>query len=167
MMGPNTLTGHLSVIYTVECQVNFTMRVIDPIMRGLSARHAGRTSRNPDSVMVTAEAEQADGDWVQERCKELVWATGCTSWFIEPETCRNTLMYPDYPTLYWLLSVWIPWNDFPYAKSKESMDWDRAHPYTTPRWVMAVAVIGVVGGLATAARFEELEKVAGIFIKSF
>ncbi|KAL3462337.1 hypothetical protein BJX64DRAFT_288460 [Aspergillus heterothallicus] len=33
--GPNTATGHTSVIFTVECQINFTLKVLDPILRPL------------------------------------------------------------------------------------------------------------------------------------
>ncbi|KAH9825645.1 L-lysine 6-monooxygenase (NADPH-requiring) [Teratosphaeria destructans] len=50
LMGPNTVTGHHSVIYTVECQINFLVRLITPILRRprdvtVRARDAGRRAR--------------------------------------------------------------------------------------------------------------------------
>ncbi|KAF5009050.1 hypothetical protein FDECE_4702 [Fusarium decemcellulare] len=107
MMGPNTLSGHLSVIYTTECQINFTLRVIRPILK-----------EKEDVVEVTPEAEQRDIDEVQEKAKKLVWATGCTSWFIETNSNRNTIMFPDWQYKFWLRSIFVPWRDFEYRKVK-------------------------------------------------
>ncbi|KAH6999111.1 hypothetical protein BKA56DRAFT_627184 [Ilyonectria sp. MPI-CAGE-AT-0026] len=123
MMGPNTLSGHLSVIYTTECQINFTMRVISPVMKALrNSRSILPTIRSaPDIIGVKADAEQRDIATVQEKAKELVWATGCTSWFIETTTGRNTIMYPDWQYRFWLRSVFIDWNDFAYRKSKHAV----------------------------------------------
>lgn len=119
MMGPNTLSGHLSVIYTTECQINFTMRVISPILKALHSR----TSWIPvmgkftDVVEVKPEAEMRDINETQEKAKGLVWATGCTSWFIDPKTNRNTIMFPDWQYKFWIRSVFIPWEDFEYSTS--------------------------------------------------
>jgi hypothetical protein len=103
MMGPNTLSGHLSVIYTTECQINYTMRVLRPILTGRA-----------DIVEVTPKAEKKDIDRVQEKAKHLVWATGCTSWFIDEKTNRNTIMFPDWQFKFWLRSVFVAWNDLEY-----------------------------------------------------
>ncbi|KAF4987762.1 hypothetical protein FGRMN_10186 [Fusarium graminum] len=103
MIGPNTLSGHLSVIYTTECQFNFTLRVLRPILKGRA-----------DIVEVTAEAEKRDIHNVQEKAKSLVWATGCTSWFIDEKTNRNTIMYPDWQFKFWLRSMFVSWGDFEY-----------------------------------------------------
>ncbi|CAJ0551376.1 Ff.00g113060.m01.CDS01 [Fusarium sp. VM40] len=103
MMGPNTLSGHLSVIYTTECQINFTLRVLQPILKCQA-----------DIVEVTAEAEKRDINRVQEKARELVWATGCTSWFIDEKTGRNTIMFPDWQYKFWLRSVFVSWGDFEY-----------------------------------------------------
>ncbi|KAF5648423.1 monooxygenase [Fusarium tjaetaba] len=103
MMGPNTLSGHLSVIYTTECQINYTMRVLRPILKGKA-----------DIVEVTPEAEKKDIDRVQEKAKRLVWATGCTSWFIDEKTNRNTIMFPDWQFKFWLRSIFVAWNDLQY-----------------------------------------------------
>ncbi|KAH7162053.1 hypothetical protein B0J13DRAFT_463478 [Dactylonectria estremocensis] len=123
MMGPNTLSGHLSVIYTTECQINFTMRVIAPVMQALrNSRSILQTIRStPDIVVVTADAERRDLETVQDKAKQLVWATGCTSWFIEASTGRNTIMYPDWQYTFWLRSVFVAWKDFAYRTSEKSI----------------------------------------------
>jgi hypothetical protein len=129
MMGPNTLSGHLSVIYTTECQFNFTLRVLQPILKGQA-----------DIVEVTAEAEKRDISKVQEKAKGLVWATGCTSWFIDEKTGRNTIMFPDWQYKFWLRSVFLSWGDFEYRNVSTKS------PISTSRNKLPlIAVAGLLG----------------------
>lgn len=120
MMGPNTLSGHLSVIYTTECQINFAIRLIKPIMRAISASRSILPSfrSSTDVGVITAAAEKRDIDTTQEKARKLVWASGCTSWFIHYGSNRNTIMYPDWQFKFWLRSVFIAWNDHSYTKSR-------------------------------------------------
>ncbi|KAL1982657.1 hypothetical protein VTN96DRAFT_1027 [Rasamsonia emersonii] len=127
MMGPNTATGHLSVIYTTECQINFTLRVLKPILQPSSPLVSFLTSplkhllfypvSAADTVAVTADAERRDNDWIQRESARLVWASGCTSWYID-HTGRNTMLYPDWQFKYWLRSIFIPLSrDFVFRTS--------------------------------------------------
>ncbi|KAG5811345.1 hypothetical protein H9Q74_013608 [Fusarium xylarioides] len=129
MMGPNTLSGHLSVIYTTECQINYTMRVLRLILTGRA-----------DIVEVTPEAEKKDINRVQEKAKRLVWATGCTSWFIDEKTNRNTIMFPDWQFKFWLWSVFVDWNDLEYRSVSTNK---RVKTSRVPLSLLAVA--GLVG----------------------
>ncbi|KAF5686184.1 monooxygenase [Fusarium denticulatum] len=83
MMGPNTLTGHLSVTWSTECQINFTLRVIDPVLRSL---HPPRLSLWPsqkvEAVQVKQQAEDEENSWIQSKCKSLVWSSGCSNCLI-------------------------------------------------------------------------------------
>jgi hypothetical protein len=119
MMGPNTVSGHLSVIYTTECQINFALRLLQPVMRALRAARSPSAlpqSSTQDVVSVTPEAEGRDIDATQDKARRLVWASGCTSWFIH-KSGRNTAMFPDWQYKFWLRSVFIPWQDFSYHTS--------------------------------------------------
>lgn len=120
MMGPNTASGHGSVSYITECQINFTLEVIRPIMKALQAQRSVLPviGQKYDVVEVHAAAEQADIDNVQEMAKELVWSSGCTSWAVDEQTKRNSIMYPDFQYRYWLRSVFIAWKDFEFSKSQ-------------------------------------------------
>ncbi|KAK2794813.1 hypothetical protein FQN52_007584 [Onygenales sp. PD_12] len=122
MMGPNTTTGHLSVIYTTECQINFTIRAITPVLRTLYPSLL--SSLNPfsrkgvDTIAVTEEAEQRENSWIQAESKGLVWASGCTSWYVDAQTGKNTMLYPDWQWKYWLRSIFIPFkSDFVFETS--------------------------------------------------
>jgi cation diffusion facilitator CzcD-associated flavoprotein CzcO len=62
LIGPNTITGHYSVIYTSECAVNFTIR----IARLVLTHHA-------DSVELKSAVQKRDSEWVHRQMKRLVW----------------------------------------------------------------------------------------------
>ncbi|KAK5997662.1 FAD-binding monooxygenase ktnD [Cladobotryum mycophilum] len=120
MMGPNTASGHGSVSYITECQINFTLRVIKPILNALKTQRSmlpviGQTA---DIVKVKSNAEQTDIDNIQNRLKELVWSSGCTSWALDEQSKRNTTMYPDFQYKYWLRSIFVAWDDFEFSKSQ-------------------------------------------------
>jgi hypothetical protein len=70
-----------------------------------------------DIVTVKPTAEKRDIELVQEKAKRLVWATGCTSWFIDGNTKRNTIMFPDWQYKFWLRSIFVAWDDFAYRTS--------------------------------------------------
>lgn len=120
MMGPNTATGHLSVIYTTECQVNFSLRLLRPILQEPSVFFA--SSSSADTVAVTRTAERRDNDWIRRESARLVWASGCTSWYIDPRTGRNTMLYPFWQFEYWWRSIFIPYKqDFVYGTSPKKI----------------------------------------------
>jgi len=117
MMGPNTSTGHLSVIYTTECQVNFTLRVLDPILKSLHPSPISKIlwpAPAVSAVKVTQDAEKADNTWVQTECKKLVFSSGCTSWYLDPKSKKNVMLYPYWEWHYWMRSVFIKKRDFVY-----------------------------------------------------
>lgn len=151
MMGPNTTTGHLSVIYSTECQVNFSLRVLKPILQGPSLLSL---SPKPSSVAVTLAAEQSDNTWIQRLSKNLVWASGCTSWYIDTKTGRNTMLYPDWQFNFWLRSIFVPVKrDFVYKQSAKEVVPAQKSGKTRRRqgsqllWNSAVvaSVVGAVG----------------------
>ncbi|KAL9084931.1 MAG: hypothetical protein Q9159_004975 [Coniocarpon cinnabarinum] len=118
LMGPNTASGHGNVLYVTECQINFALRALKPILRTLWAERSALSGvgSKADVIKVKAGAEQADIDHVQEKCKQLVWASGCTSWALDPATGRNTTMYPDFQYKFWLRSLFVPWRNFELLK---------------------------------------------------
>lgn len=83
IFGPNTATGHSSVIMASENMVELTLKVIKPILKG---------------DVVTAEIkEEAELEWdrdTQTALKRRVWNTGgCVSWY-KTEGGWNSTVYP-------------------------------------------------------------------------
>lgn len=144
LMGPNALSGPLSVIYTTECQINFILRVIRPILDGMrgSLLPSLCGPSHPDSVAVSSVAERRDVGMVDQKAKQLVWASGCASWFIDEKTGRNTFMYPDFQFKFWLRSIFVPWQDFIYTKAaKAGTVQGTVSAHTRGSTVAAVSVI--------------------------
>ncbi len=59
MMGPTTLSDHLSVIHTYECQFNSSLRVIWPIPHAIGVPRS-ILGLNPSIVEGLQEAERRD-----------------------------------------------------------------------------------------------------------
>jgi hypothetical protein len=149
-MGPNTVTGHLSVIYTVECQINFTLRLLTPILQSLpSYRSSSYIPRllapATATVEVHPQAALADSQWTQEEAKKLVWASGCTNWAVNAKTGLNNMMYPDWQFWFWWRSVFVKKSDFVYRDEKTGQE---VHPGEGMKWakrlLVGTAVVGVV-----------------------
>lgn len=72
LMGPATGLGHSSMIFMIESQVNYVMKMLEK-KRKLGA----------DVAEVTARAQDEWNDWVRERLPGSVWVTGCSSWYLD------------------------------------------------------------------------------------
>ncbi|KAF2477325.1 cyclohexanone 1,2-monooxygenase [Lindgomyces ingoldianus] len=160
MMGPNTVTGHLSVIYTVECQINFTLRLLSPILQTLpsyrsthttfpfslssllSSLHLSAPSPQPSTVEVLMPAFLADTLWTQTSARKLVWSSGCVNWAIDPKTGLNNMMYPDWQYWYWIRSVFIRKGDFVY---RDGQGKEVRSSRGSWLWVVGAAVLGFMG----------------------
>jgi hypothetical protein len=149
-MGPNTVTGHLSVIYTVECQINFTLRLLTPILQSLPSYRSKSLlptiiSPSPATIEVLPEAAEADSLWTQREAKKLVWASGCSNWAVDAKTGMNNMMYPDWQFLYWWRSIWWRRQDFVYRDEETGAE---VRPGEVGRWVKriltAAAIVGMV-----------------------
>jgi cation diffusion facilitator CzcD-associated flavoprotein CzcO len=85
MVGPNTGLGHNSQIVMIEAQA----RYITALLRRMRRRGA-------DSVEVRPEIQRAFNDWVDGRMAGTVWQSGgCRSWYQDPRSGRNTVLWPD------------------------------------------------------------------------
>ncbi|KAF8143756.1 hypothetical protein K438DRAFT_2104117 [Mycena galopus ATCC 62051] len=69
LAGPNTTTGHASVIYTEELQIGYIIQLVKPILDGLVS-----------SVTVTPRATDAYNDLIHKRLSRSVFMD-CVSWY--------------------------------------------------------------------------------------
>lgn len=91
--GPNAGGGHNSQLFMIEAQVGYIMRAI---------RHLG-ARRNARSIEVRETSQSRFVREMDERMNQSVWkGGGCMSWFLDPKTGRNNLLWPSYSTDYWL-----------------------------------------------------------------
>lgn len=84
VFGPNTATGHSSVILATENMVNYALKFIGPVLRG-----------EVDTVEVKQEAELEYTTAIQRDLKDTVWSSGgCNSWYFDRKTGWNSTVYP-------------------------------------------------------------------------
>ncbi|KAF8743111.1 L-lysine 6-monooxygenase (NADPH-requiring), partial [Rhizoctonia solani] len=133
LLGPNTATGHGSVIHSEEVQINYAMQLIKPIIRGHAKSFAPR-----------ADATKAYNDRLQEELKHTVW-TSCISWYHAGEGRRGKLMtWPATQTYMWWMMRTPIWRDYDTTGGEK---WLKRRQYasaaqTTLEWLLIGAGLG-------------------------
>ncbi|GAA5966609.1 hypothetical protein JCM21900_001468 [Sporobolomyces salmonicolor] len=99
IMGPQSATGHSSVLFTSECQITLTFRLLAPILAKL---------RKPQLfipapfVEVTKEAEDEFMVDIRREMKKKVWEKdGGVSWYVDPRTGLCHTLYPYSQIKFW------------------------------------------------------------------
>ncbi len=90
LVGPNTGLGHNSLIFMIECQVNY-------IVGALSDQRA----RGRPVLRLRPDVQQDGYGQVQHKMRATVWASGCKSWYQNADGHIDTL-WPAYTWEYWL-----------------------------------------------------------------
>jgi cation diffusion facilitator CzcD-associated flavoprotein CzcO len=88
MTGPNTGLGHSSMVFMIESQLAYVMdalRVMDE--QGIA------------SVEVRPDAQAAFNARLQERMPRTIWASGCSSWYLDGAG-TNVVLWPDFTFRY-------------------------------------------------------------------
>ncbi|GAA5880520.1 hypothetical protein JCM1840_003688 [Sporobolomyces johnsonii] len=91
IMGPQSATGHSTVLFTSECQITLVFRLIKPILAKL---RKVQLLRPAPYVEVTQEAEDAFMADIRKEMKKKVWEIGGgVSWYCGTDGLCHTL-YP-------------------------------------------------------------------------
>ncbi|MDZ7920043.1 NAD(P)/FAD-dependent oxidoreductase [Rhodoferax sp.] len=90
LVGPNTGLGHNSLIFMIECQMDYIVQAL---------QHLRRSGQQ----VLCLRAAVADADYceLQDKMKGTVWASGCHSWYQNARGHIDTL-WPGYTWQYWL-----------------------------------------------------------------
>jgi cation diffusion facilitator CzcD-associated flavoprotein CzcO len=90
LLGPNTGLGHTSVVFMIECQLNYVMDCLRTVQR--------------QSIATLEPSARAQARFIAEiavRERGTVWMTGgCESWYLD-RTGRNSTLWPDSTVGYW------------------------------------------------------------------
>lgn len=88
VIGPNTGLGHNSMVLMMEAQYRYLLGALD-YMRKTKVRE----------LEVSANIQAQFNAWIQQRLKGTVWATGCSSWYIDARG-MNTTLWPGFTFAY-------------------------------------------------------------------
>ena len=82
LLGPNTGTGHNSVVLMAEAQARYVVQALRYLRTGAA-----------DWLAPTTEATDAFAAEMAARHDDLVWSSGCGSWYLN-ESGINDTIYP-------------------------------------------------------------------------
>ncbi|KAJ4398860.1 hypothetical protein N0V85_006175 [Neurospora sp. IMI 360204] len=105
--GPNTATGHTSFLIASENAINYSLRIIEPLLKGKGS-----------VAEVKREAEEKYVQWVHSALQDTVFSTGCTSWYnraVDGKKPRNAAAYPWSQAHYWYSCLFPSWKDWRFS----------------------------------------------------
>ena len=137
IFGPNTATGHSSVILASENMVNYSLKFIGPILRG-----------EVSTVEVKESAERA---WTAQLQKELqnsvFMSGGCVNWYTDEKTNWNATVYPRTQVDFSLRCMFPVWRHWDIRYTRKGL-----FRLGLTRLVKLVGVVGLVWGLVFMRR---------------
>ncbi len=90
MLGPNTALGHNSVVFMIEQQTKFIIRLLDELdQRGAVAAEPTKEAQTEFNIEIQRLVEK--GIWTQG---------GCTSWYLDSHG-KNRTIWPKFTFQYW------------------------------------------------------------------
>jgi cation diffusion facilitator CzcD-associated flavoprotein CzcO len=100
LMGPNTLTGHHSVIFATECMTDYAIKLFHPIYTNSLSR-----------IELKQEEEDRYQLWIDKKMKSLIWEpNGVGGWY--QNHAGNSMIFPSFQTHFWYLNSWVKWHHF-------------------------------------------------------
>ncbi|KAF8476428.1 hypothetical protein DFH94DRAFT_683823 [Russula ochroleuca] len=142
--GPNTVTGHTSVIFSEESQVPYLMQFLEPLRAGVLK-----------SVVPTDAATDRYNDMLQERFQDTVW-TQYASWCRVGGRGRIVSPFPSPLVLFW----WWLRRDFEIDGPGPGVEeWRRYHHvrHSYKALFVTVALAGVLVALVSAVLLGNVE----------
>lgn len=106
LVGPNTGLGHNSILFMIECQVNYILQCMKAVK-----------DKGMDYLDVKAEAQQDFNEDVQARLQGTTWTSGCTSWY-QQDDGKNFALWPGSTWRYWLETRQLREGDYVFGLAR-------------------------------------------------
>ncbi|GJJ09075.1 hypothetical protein Clacol_003297 [Clathrus columnatus] len=129
LFGPSSVNGHTSAIIAIENTINYSMKLIQPVISG--------KSQEVDVKNEAAEAYYKELD----KGNEKIVVGGCDSFYIV--NGRNRGVYPWSQFHFWRRSAFPTWKDLSYTYSTQYLDKARMRR----RVYVILVLVGIAGAL--------------------
>lgn len=104
MLGPNTALGHNSVVFMIEQQTKFIIKLIEEM-----------EARGADAAEPTLEAQTEFNTEIQRLVEKGIWTQGgCTSWYLDSHG-KNRTIWPKFTFQYWWETRKVSAPDFVWS----------------------------------------------------
>ena len=106
MLGPNTALGHNSVVFMIEQQTKYIVKMLEEMDR-----------RGAVAAEATAQAQEDFNTEVQRLVEKGIWTQGgCTSWYLDSHG-KNRTIWPKFTFQYWWETRKVDADDFAWEKA--------------------------------------------------
>ncbi|GAA5864250.1 hypothetical protein JCM8547_001307 [Rhodosporidiobolus lusitaniae] len=123
VMGPNSATGHSSVLFTSEAQLALVFHLIRPLLSSLSSPSSSSPHPAP-YVEVTKSAEDAYWNALRKEMKGKVWEKdGGVSWYVDKSTGWCTTLYPWSQIHFWRACTFPDFSAFRWTNASRPAAW--------------------------------------------
>ncbi|KAJ4287120.1 hypothetical protein N0V88_007742 [Collariella sp. IMI 366227] len=104
LLGPNSVTGHTSAVMAIENAVNYSLRVLEPVLKGEAS-----------VAELKRSAEEDYSNQMQAALSQRVW-TGCDNWYTRNDNGKvwNAMTYPWSQAYLWWASLFPVRRDWEY-----------------------------------------------------
>lgn len=141
ILGPNIATGHASIIFSEECQVNYILQIIEPVLNG-----------GAKSINLKSEACDRFNVSIQKQLKDTVWEA-CSSWYHEGVGGKNVALWPGPLISYWWQTKTVKWEDYEARGTTHAWEKRLNRRSKTKRSILVLlAVITIVASLHPASK---------------
>ncbi|TQC48475.1 NAD(P)/FAD-dependent oxidoreductase [Rhodococcus sp. WS4] len=104
LFGPNTGLGHNSVVFMIEAQIRYVLRLMDLVDR-----------RGADSAVVRQAVQTGFNTDIQRKLAKGVWSSGgCVSWYLDSHGVNRTI-WPGSTVRYWRRTRSVDPADFEFT----------------------------------------------------
>lgn len=104
LYGPNTNLGHNSIIFMIECQVNYVVRCLQELAR-----------RDVAFMEVRSDVTERFNADLQRKLAKTAWVAGCASWY-KNDAGKVVNNWSGFTTDYWLRTRRPRASDFQFVR---------------------------------------------------
>jgi len=107
MLGPNTALGHNSVVFMIEQQTKYIIKMLDEMQR-----------RGATVAEATKPAQDDFNEEIQRLVSKGIWTQGgCTSWYLDSQG-KNRTIWPKFTFQYWWETRKVVAEDYTWSSAK-------------------------------------------------
>ncbi|KAG1803701.1 uncharacterized protein HD556DRAFT_601541 [Suillus plorans] len=135
IVGPNSASAHASLIFIIETQVGYILKLMKPIINGKAK-----------SLQVTQKATTYYNTWIQKRMESTVFFS-CFSYYRGDNQAgaKNLATFPGMMSLYWWIMRKPRWDDFKVVGGEQWFYQQRKAALTNYALVgLMVSIVGYI-----------------------
>jgi cation diffusion facilitator CzcD-associated flavoprotein CzcO len=107
LLGPNTGLAHNSVVFMIEQQVKYVVRLLEEA-----------DARGAAAFDVTLTAQDSYNRALQAKLERGIWSTGgCTSWYLD-SSGKNRSLWPGFSWRYWMQTLRVDADAYCWASGR-------------------------------------------------